>query len=111
MLRLSGNGKIDSTPHPLGLRRIKRVSLKVFVGLKELVGNKVHASIPPRGYRKKSRISRKEPEVIDRYNDAEYEPSNIDTAYDSLRWRWRRVTQWDRYINDTIENIKGHMIT
>jgi len=71
----------------------------------------MYGSIPPRGYRKKSKISRKEPENIEYYNGPEYEPSNIDTAYDSLRWRWRRVTQWHRYINDTIENIKGHMIT
>ena len=96
-----GNGKIDSTPHPLGLRKIKIVSVKVFESLKELVSNnKLFKSITPRGNRKKLRVLPKEPEIMEQQNAHEYEPSPIDVAYESLFWRWRRVTQWHRYIND-----------
>jgi hypothetical protein len=42
----------------------------------------------------------------------EYEPSKMVNVYDSPLWRWRRVAQWHRYINDPYENIiKGHIIT
>jgi len=42
----------------------------------------------------------------------DYEPSNAIYVHDSPLWQWRRVAQWDRYINDPYENIKsGHMIT
>ena len=105
----SGNGKIDRTPHPLGLRKIKIVSVKVFESLKELVsnGNKLFKSITPRGNREKSQVLCKEPVFIERQEAHEYEPSPIDTAYEGLRWRWRRVTEWHRYIDDPIEKYKG----
>ena len=103
-----GNGKIDRTPHPLGLRKIKIVSVKVFECLKELVSNsKLFRSTTPRGSREKSQVFRKEPDLIERQDAHEYEPSNIETAYDSLKWRWRRVREWHRYINDPIEKYKG----
>jgi len=69
--------------------------------------------ITPRGYQKKSQKSFIVPEAIveqDTYK-CEYEPTNMASAYNSLYWRWQRVTEWDRYINDPIEKMKGHMIT
>jgi len=108
-VNIIGNGKIHRTPTPQGLRKIKRVSLEVFLRLKELVnGIKV---ITPRGNRKKSILSRKEPDIAIRHYAHEYEPSNISNAYDGLYWRWRRVNEWDRYINDPVEKTKGHIIT
>ena len=107
-----GNGKRHRTPTPQGLRKIKRISSEVFLSLKELVDSiKAYNSITPRGYRKKSILSRKKPKIIIQNHACEYKPSNMSNVYDSLLWRWRRVTQWHRYINDPIENIKGHMIT
>ena len=29
-----------------------------------------------------------------------YEPTNINYAYNSDFWRWRRVAEWEKYIND-----------
>ncbi len=67
--------------------------------------------ITPRGYQKKSQLLRKKPKIVTQNYTCEYEPSNIISVYDSLEWQWRRVTEWDYYINDPVENIKGHMIT
>jgi len=105
-----GNGKIDRTPSPAGLIKIKRVSLEVFLRLKELV-NSVKV-ITPRGNRKKSILRRKNLDVIvRRHYEHEYEPSNAAYVQDSPPWRWNRVAEWHRYINDPIDKIKGHMIT
>jgi hypothetical protein len=91
------------------LRKTKRVSLKVFLGLKESV-NSVK-EITPRGNRKKSKPRFKEHVTVIPNYIYEYEPSNIIYADDSLLWQWRRVNEWHRYINDPVDKIKGHMIT
>ena len=108
-----GNGKIHRTPSPQGLRKIKRVSLETFLRLKEFVNSlKVYEPITPRGNRKKSILRRKKPVIAKQNHTNEYVPSNISNAYDSPLWQWRRVAQWNRYINDPHENIKnGHIIT
>jgi len=105
-----GNGKKHHTPSPQGLRKIKVVSLEVFLRLKELVNSlKV---ITPRGNRKKSILRCQNLDVIvRRHYEHEYEPSNATYVQDSLPWRWNRVAEWHRYINDPIDKIKGHMIT
>jgi hypothetical protein len=41
----------------------------------------------------------------------DYQPSQIDNTRNSPFWQWRRVAEWYRYINDTVENINGHIIT
>ena len=41
----------------------------------------------------------------------EYEPSNAIHVVDSPPWRWRRVNEWHRYLDDPADKIKGHMIT
>jgi len=41
----------------------------------------------------------------------DYEPTRIQDTRDSLFWKWRRVTEWYRYISDPLENINGHIIT
>ena len=74
--------------------------------------HKVIKMIPPRGYQKKSKLSRKTPDIVIRHYAHEYEPSKAINVRDSSPWRWRRVAQWDRDINDPYENImKGHIIT
>ena len=105
-----GNGKIHHTPHPVGLRKIKRVSLEVFLRLKEFV-NSIRV-ITPRGNRKKTILKLGNPVIATQNCTYDYEPSNMIYVQDSPLWQWRRVAQWDRYINDPYENIKsGHMIT
>jgi len=108
-----GNGKIDHTPHPVGLRKIKRVSLEVFLRLKAFVNSlKVFDQITPRGDRKISILKRAKSVIAKQNCIYEYEPSNAIYVQDSPLWQWRRVAQWDRYIKDPYENIKnGHMIT
>jgi hypothetical protein len=32
-------------------------------------------------------------------------------VHESSPWRWRRVVEWHRYINDPYENKNGHMLT
>ena len=72
----------------------------------------MYDSITPRGYRKKSILKPENPRVTVQQQYAyEYEPSNMINAYGVSLWRWRRVNEWDRYINDPYEKIKGHMIT
>jgi hypothetical protein len=90
------------------LRTIKRVSLKVFLSLKELVNNV--KKITPRGNRKKSKLRFKERVTVIPNYVYEYEPSNAINVHDSSPWQWRRVNEWHRYINDPEEKIKGHMI-
>ena len=101
-----GNGKIDHTPSPVGLRKIKRISFEVFLELKELLNN-----FKPRFEKKiqscrKRRAAAYEPEPDQPAYEQSYEPTNMGDAYDSLFWQWRRVTQWHYYINDPCENIK-----
>ena len=105
-----GNGKIDHTPHPVGLRKIKSVSFEVFLRLKEFVNS--FKVITPRGNRKKSLLKRDNPVIEIQNCTYDYEPSNMIYVQDSLLWQWRRVLEWHQYINDPYENIKsGHMIT
>ena len=106
---MRGNGKTHRTPSPVALRKIKRVSLKVFLGLKELI-NSIRV-ITPRGNRKKSKPRFKDRVTVIPNYVYEYEPTNAINVRDSSPWQWRRVSQWHRYINDTTEKIKGHMIT
>jgi len=92
------------------LKKIKRVSLAVFLGLKELVVNSVK-EITPRGNRKKPKPRFKDRVTAIPHYEYEYEPSNAIYVGDSSLWRWHRVSEWRRYLNDPIDKIKGHMIT
>ena len=112
LTKIYGNGKIDRTPSPAGLRKIKRISFDAFLRLKELVnGIKVYNSITPKGNRKNLLLNYKEPVAAIKQCTHEYEPSSIINTRYSLLWQWRRVNEWYKYINDPYENIKGHMIT
>ena len=107
----NGNGKTHRTPSPAGLQKIKRVSLELFLSLQALVNNvKVIKLITPRGYQKKSKVLKlgRTGVVIDTRPD-EYRPSKIASVLDSQLWRWRRVNEWDRYINDPVEKLNGHI--
>jgi hypothetical protein len=118
--RFFGNGKIDRTPSPVDLRKIKRIGFKVFLSLKELLNNfrardlKFSCARGPRlndleSGRHLSRPHTNTKQVVAPM--AAYEPTDMASAYDSALWQWRRVAEWYRYINDPMENIKGHMTT
>jgi len=93
-------------------RKIKRITFEAFLRIKELL-NKLKQ---PRIY-KKRRLNKKPSAILEKSNNDirenihSYEPSNISYAYESLFWRWRRVIDWHKYINDPVENINGHIIT
>ena len=40
-----------------------------------------------------------------------YEPSKINSVYESSYWRWQRVIEWDNYVNNPYEDINGHILT
>ena len=110
---MHGIGKTHRTPSSRSIRKIKIVSLEVFLRLKELVNSiNVCAPITPRGNRKKSILPRKEQDIATRHYVHEYEPSKAINVYHGSLWQWRRVADWQRYINDPDVNIKsGHIIT
>lgn len=44
-------------------------------------------------------------------NKRAYDPSDfIDSTRNSSLWSWRRVKAWEKYINDPLENKRGHKI-
>ena len=93
------------------MQKIKRVSLEIFLSLQALVNSfKVIELITPRGYQKKSKVLRsaKIDAVIDTRPN-EYRPSKITGVLDSQLWRWRRVKEWDHYMNDPVEKLSGHI--
>ena len=100
-----GNGKIDHTPSPVALRKIKRISFEVFLSLKEILNN-FKPRFEKNTQRCKQQIVRDEPEPVQPVYEQSYEPTDMGYAYDSLFWQWRRVIQWHQYINDPCENIK-----
>jgi hypothetical protein len=121
--KVGGNGKIDRTPSPVDLRKIKRIGFKVFFYLKELFENfrardlKFSCARGPRLNVLRTRrhtpwlhLNTKQVDAHKNINSA-YEPTDMARAYDSALWQWRRVAEWYRYINDPMENIKGHMTT
>jgi len=99
---LFGNRKIDRTPSPVRLKKIKRVSFNVFLSLKELLYNvKVVRTITPRGNRKKYVFLRNRPSpVVTKHCADEYEPSTATRLFNSPSWQWHRASEWDRYINN-----------
>jgi hypothetical protein len=99
--RRFGNGKRHRTPSPVGLRKIKRVSFKVFCALKELVNSvKVNDLIPTRRDQKKSVLRRKKLGLVQQSHVNEYEPSTTINMFSSPPWQWHRIAEWDRYINN-----------
>jgi len=38
----------------------------------------------------------------------DYTPTNIWQTRDSLFWKWRMVKEWDKYINDPMDNGRYH---
>ena len=129
MLTQPGNGKRHHTPTPLRLRKIKVVSLKVFFCLKELFKNfkrdvtkpqKLPNYLSPRAstindlkagiHPTRDIVSTKRTVAPDNHKHT-YEPTQIYNTRNSSFWQWRRVREWDKYINDPLENISGHIIT
>ena len=118
----TGNGKRHRTPTPSRLRKIKRISFKVFLYLKGLFKDFRRKALKPEKGSKF--LSRRVPRInnlktrihVTSYKKnnntyCDYQPSRIDNTRNSPFWQWRRVTEWYRYIDDTVENISGHMTT
>ena len=61
--------------------------------------------ITPRGNRKfsKSKLTRKKQYKHIRRYIHKHAPSNISNVSNSPYQRWRRVYEWDRYVNDPFE--------
>ncbi|OPX28585.1 MAG: hypothetical protein B1H08_05625, partial [Candidatus Omnitrophica bacterium 4484_171] len=106
----NGNGKRHSIPFPGRPRKIKRITNEAFLGIKELLKQlkqprfnkeRKRREKPLRRYGyKRTNIS-----ISDNTHNT-YEPSTINNVYDSDFWRWRRVAEWGKYINDPLENNK-----
>jgi len=118
ILWLSGNGKRHRTPTPQGLRKIKRISFEAFLALKGLF--KDFRQNSEKVLSGSNSLSLRAPTINDlktkihstvckKNNIAmqEYEPSRINNTRNSSFWQWRRVAEWQRYINDPVENIRG----
>ena len=125
-----GNGKRHHTPTPKGLRKIKRISSKAFLYLKGLFKDFRREAVKPQKFSNSLRrraptindlrtgihltsgfVSKNESAIAIRNNTPAYEPTQMSNAYSSSFWQWRRVAEWHRYINDSCENINGHMTT
>jgi hypothetical protein len=48
------------------------------------------------------KVRKNEPNFVAQICVNEYEPSNAINVYDSSPWQWRRVIQWDKYVNDPV---------
>ena len=104
-----GNGKRDCTPTPVRLSKIKRVSFKGFLCLKALLRNfKPRDEKKTRRYRKRQIVSNHIEAARQEYAQS-YEPTNIASVYDSLSWRWHRVAEWERYINDSLDKKRARI--
>ena len=118
----AGNGKRHRTPIPKGLRKIKIISFKAFLDLKELFKNFKGRGLNFLSSRAsvikdlKAGIHLPRPVVNEKRIKHDgafhaYEPTKISDVYNSLFWQWRRVAEWHHYINDPYENTNGHIIT
>jgi len=108
-LKNSGNGKRHRIPLPVRPRKIKRITFEAFLDIKELLKKikRPRAKIRRR-YRKKPPVIYKITNDLAHYETRSYEPSKIGDTYNSRFWSWRRVIAWEKYINDPLEDKKGH---
>lgn len=105
-----GNGKIHRTPLPERPRKIKRITSEAFLAIKLLLKEvKLPRVNKRRPYRKKPAVIYKITSKPESYHAHAYKPSKISDTRDSLFWSWRRVKEWEKYINDPLENKKGHI--
>jgi hypothetical protein len=94
------------------LKKIKVIGLEAFLSLKALF-NKCKCFNSKEQLRRLRTVKvRKDVLGVVVQNCVnEYEPSKMVNVYDSPPWQWRRVIQWDKYLNDPVDNRKGHMVT
>jgi len=69
--------------------------------LKQLAVNKKQ-----QGFKKSSRKRKRTDASIFNNAHSVYEPTNINYAYNSDFWRWRKVIEWGKYINDPMNKVK-----
>jgi hypothetical protein len=107
-LQTFGNGKRHCTPLPERPRKIKRITLEAFLGIKELLKKIKRPRVNKRQpYSKEAKLIYKIANEFRIYAAHTYKPSNIINTGDSLFFSWRRVKEWEKYINDPVENAKN----
>jgi hypothetical protein len=121
-LLFHGNGKRDRTPFPLTIRKIKRISFKDFLYLKELFKNYKHKTTKSKiGLKnlshKISKINKPKQKYTSKANKKNntiyynYEPTPIHNTRNSSYWQWKRVREWYQIIDDPCENINIKKLT
>jgi hypothetical protein len=105
-----GNRKIHGIPLPERPRKIKRITLEAFSGIKELVKRVKQPRVDKIRRRRKKAVKKHKITGCDEQGHKKsYEPDEfIGDTRESRLWSWRRVIAWERYINDPLENKKGH---
>ena len=81
----------------------------MFLKIKELLKRVKRPQVNKRRYfrKKPPKIYKTANTNTQEYKRA-YEPSKIGNTRNSLFWRWYRVKEWEKYINDPLENKKRH---
>ena len=108
---VSGNGKIDRYPLLEGVKvkEILIIKKEIFKKIREdaIVFKRWLTRLLPR--QRKARKKQLECETKNvKSNGAaycrDYNPTNIWQTRDSPFWKWRMVKEWDKYINDPMDN-------
>jgi len=107
----SGNGKIDRYPLLEGVKvkEILIIKKEIFEKIREeaIVFKRWLTGLLPR--QRKARKKQVEYKTTNaKINGTTYSrryvPTNIWQTRDSLFWKWRMVKEWDKYINDPMDN-------
>ena len=109
--KTNGNGKIDRYPleEMVSIRKILIIKKEIYekIRVEAIVFKRWVTGLLPR-----QRKARKKPIAWKTNNNKtngngyhrEYVPTNIWQTRDSLFWKWRMVKEWDKYINDPMDN-------
>jgi hypothetical protein len=103
---LSGNGKI----HPYPLEKLLIFTEKTFESLKKEI-SKFRSNEPKLEIIHAKQSPRLKAKPLRYRITGDYEPSNVWTAHDGARQRWRRMNQWfsqstlDDRQNVSLENV------
>lgn len=106
-----GNGKIDRYPlwDMVKIRQILIIKKEIYekiraevIGFKRWLTGLLPRQRKARGKQVEYRTTYAKTNGAAYYRD--YTPTNIWQTRDSLFWKWRTVKEWDKYINDPMDN-------
>ena len=116
-MSFAGNGKIDRYPlqEMVKIRKILIIKKEIYekIRAEAIVFKRWLTGLLPR-----QRKARKK-QVDCKTNNAktngttyyrDYTPTNIWQTRESLFWQWRMVKEWDKYINDPMDNGRRSLI-